>query len=208
MSPAKLALGFAPVVLYSVVVRWAGQGSVPVAALIACAVAVGLLVRGRLRSESPKLLVVASAVVFAGFAVIGLAAADSRHFLAGYGRALAPLVFGAVIFLALPVLPFTEQFTREVVPAQVAASPGFRALNRRLSAVWGAVVLGLAAGHALATALADQLSRAGELLLAWGIPVALLLAAVKYTGRLTADVRAQASSPPGRRPAGADGPAD
>jgi len=195
MSAAKLVLGFVLVVLYSVVVNWAGQDGVPAAALASFAVAAILVVRSRLHGESPKMLVLTSAVTFAAYAVISLVDRDSEQFLAGYGRALAALVIAAVVFATLPVLPFTEQFAREMVSDQVAATPQFHALNRRLSAAWGAVILGLAAGHGLATALADHLSRAGELLLAWGTPVVLPLAAVAYTGRLTAGAQPQAHTP-------------
>jgi hypothetical protein len=195
MSPATLALGFVPVVLYSVVVHGAGQDRVPAAALVSFAVAAILIARSRLRGESPKMLVVTSAVTFAAYAVVSLVDRSTEHFLAGYGRALAALVLAVVVFATLPVLPFTEQFAREMVPDQVAARPRFHALNRRLSAVWGGVILGLAVGHGLATALADQLGRAGEVVLARGIPAVLLVAAVRYTGRLTAGTQPQAHSP-------------
>ena len=48
-------------------------------------------------------------------------AADA--FLAGYGRALAAAILAAVIFLLLPVMPFTEQYARESVPREYWHSP-------------------------------------------------------------------------------------
>jgi hypothetical protein len=135
-------------------------------------------------------------VVFAGYAVVALVAPSTEHFLGGYGRSVAALLLAAVIYAALPVLPFTEQFAREQVPARVAADPRFRALNRRLSAVWGAVVLGLGAGHALATALAGDVGRFVELVLAWGVPAVLLVAALRYTGRVTSAARPDRASTP------------
>jgi hypothetical protein len=191
MSPAKLVLGFVPVILYSVMVNWAGEAWVPAAAIAALVVAAGLVVQARISGKTPKMLIAASAAVFAAYAVASLLDQGSEHFLAGYGRALAALILAVVVFATLPVLPFTEQFAREMVPAHVVATPQFRELNRRLSAVWGVVVLGLAAGHAAATALSGQLGRGGELLLSWGVPAVLLLAAVRFTSRLTAGARPQ-----------------
>jgi hypothetical protein len=191
MSPTALVLGFLPVVLYGVVVDRAGAASVPVAALAAFAVAAALVVSARLRGRSAKLLTTASAVLFAGYAATALVAPSTEHFLGDHGRSLAPLVLAAVIFATLPVLPFTEQFAREQVPAQVAADRRLRALNRRLSAVWGVVVLGLGVGHALATALAGDVGRPAELVIRWGLPAVLLVTALRYTERVTSGARSR-----------------
>ncbi len=45
VNVAKLILGFAPWIAYTVIVNWAGPTSVPIAALVALAIAVALIVR-------------------------------------------------------------------------------------------------------------------------------------------------------------------
>lgn len=195
MSPLTLTLGFSPVVLYSLVVQFAGPAGVPVAALVSFALAVGLVLRARREGETPKTMTVVAGAVVAAFGVIGLVAHGSEHFLAGYGRALAALVLAVVVLASVLVRPFTEQYAREKVSPEVAASPGFRPFHRRLSLLWGGVVLGLAVGHGLATALADQLDRPEELVLSWGLPAVLLLGATRVTNRLTADARARTHAP-------------
>ena len=189
MSPFKLTLGFTPVVLFTLVVQVAGSSWVPIAALVGFALAVGLVLHARSRGEAPKVMTLVAGAVVAAYGVIALVAHGSEHFLAGYGRALAALALAVVVFASVPVRPFTEQYAREEVSPQVAASPGFRQFHRRLSLLWAGAVLGLAVGHGLATALADQLNRPEELLLSWGLPVVLLLGALRATNRLTAEAR-------------------
>jgi hypothetical protein len=94
------------------------------------------------------------------------------------------LLLAAVIFALLPVRPFTEQYAREAVPPAHWDSPRFPAVNRRLSAAWGGVVLAMAAGHALAPVLAPEFGRPADLLLNWAAPVLLIIVAARYTGRV------------------------
>jgi hypothetical protein len=187
MATTKLFLGFVPWFVYTVVVNWAGTAAVPVAAFLAFAAAVGLVVRARMRGESAKLLEVTGAVVFAAYGVVALVAPAADAFLAGYGRALAALLLAVVIFALLPVRPFTEQYAREAVPREYWGSSKFHAINRRISAAWGGVVLAMAAGHVLATLLAPQLGRPADLLFNWGVPVLLIILAARYTARVTGD---------------------
>ncbi len=83
MNVAKLILGFAPWIAYTVVVNWAGPTSVPIAALVALAIAAALIVRTVLHGATAKILEVTGAVLFAVYAVVAFAAPATEPFLAG-----------------------------------------------------------------------------------------------------------------------------
>jgi hypothetical protein len=200
MSPLVVVLGFAPWILYLVVVGLAGAPGVPLAALLALALAVGLIVTSVVQRQSPRLLAVAAAVIFACYGLASLVAPGVDPFLADYGRAVAALALAATILALLPVLPFTEQFARESVPRQYWSSPRFRALNQRVSAVWALAIGGSGIAGALAAALVDSSVAHRPLLgflLRIGVPVVLLIGAMRYTRRATA---AGGSEAPGGRP--------
>jgi hypothetical protein len=85
-------------------------------------------------------------------------------------------------------VPFTEQYARESVLREYWHSPVFRAVNRRISAVWGAVVAVTAAGQLLAGAVDPATSpnpgsRPVDLLLNWVVPIVLILFAISFTKR-------------------------
>lgn len=61
----------------------------------------------------------------------------SRYAQAGSHAALTVIVFGSI----LAGHPFTESYARETTPAALWHTAGFRALNRRISAVWGLALL-------------------------------------------------------------------
>ena len=184
MSPLGIVLGFAPWIVYLIVVGLAGAHGVPLAALLALAVAIGLVAQSVIRRQAPKLLAVAAAVIFAGYGVAALAAPGVEPFLAVYGRAVAALLLALTILVLLPVLPFTEQFARESVPRRYWSSPRFRALNRRVSAVWALAIGGSGIANALAATLADDPGAHRGLLpvlLRIVVPVVLLIGAMRYT---------------------------
>ena len=189
MSIRKVLTGFVPWFVFSFVATRVGAGAVATAALLAFLVAVVFLVRSVRRRESPKLLEVTGAVVFAVIGAVGALDPGADAFLAAYGRALATLTLAVVIFVLLPVLPFTEQYARETVPEQYWHSPTFRSINRRISAAWGAVIALMAVGHALAGLVTEVgtfvPTRPVDLLFNWVVPGLLAWWAVRYTTRLS-----------------------
>jgi hypothetical protein len=195
MSTKQILLGFLPWIAFSVVATRVGPGAVGTAALLAFAVAAGLLVHSMVRGRSPKLLEVAGAVTFALAGIWATVSPASDVVLASYGRGGAALILAALIFLTLPVRPFTEQYARESVPEQYWHSPQFHAINRRISAAWGAAVAVMGVGHLIAGALTAQAveysgylpSRPVDLLLNWIVPGLLVLAAARYTTRVTTE---------------------
>lgn len=192
MSVRKVLIGFVPWAVFSLVATRAGPGAIGVAASLAFLVALGLVVWSVRRGESVKLLEVTAVIVFAGFAGVSLITSAADDFLADYGRALAALVLALVIFVLLPVLPFTEQYARESVPRKYWHTPRFRAMNRRISAIWGVVVAGMAVSHAVAGAVAVPdpgvrlLHRPVDLVFNWVIPGLLVWLAVTDTAKVSA----------------------
>lgn len=193
MSIQRVFVGFVPWIVFSLFATRLGPGAVGAACLLALIVAVGLIVRSVHSGESPKLLEVTGAVVFLGLGLLSVADPGVDSLLAGYGRAIAAAILAAVIFLLLPVMPFTEQYARETVPRQYWHTREFRAINRRISAAWGAVVAVMAASHAVAGTFevpdpgVGLLHRPVDLLFNWVVPGLLVWAAATYTGRASGD---------------------
>ncbi|MQY22469.1 hypothetical protein [Nocardia macrotermitis] len=185
MNPTPLIGGFVPLAVFA---SLDGVIRVDSAAVVATTVA---LVVAMLTSERKIASVpVAQSVIFA--AVAGLAfggGASAQHFLATYGccitfMLLAVFMLGTVLFV-----PFTATIARYCTPAQDGAQ--FVDADRRISAAWGLAVLiiGLADLGA-----ATALPNGGKVLvgvLLWCGAVALAVAALGYTWRVVADVRAR-----------------
>jgi intracellular septation protein A len=112
----KALVGLIPWLVFTAMATRGGVGAVGAAAVLAFLVALGLVIRSTVRGESVKLLEVLAVVVFGGYALVALLDPSADAFLADYGRALAALLLAAVIFVVLPVLPFTEQYARKVCP--------------------------------------------------------------------------------------------
>jgi hypothetical protein len=199
MSMTKVLVGFVPWIVFSLVATRVGPGAVGTAAVLALLVAVGLIIRSVLRGESPKLLEVSGGAVFLAFAVLAWALPGLDPVLADYGRGLAAAILALIIFLLLPVMPFTEQYARESVPRQYWHSPEFRSVNRRISAAWGGIVAVMAVCHTIAGALevpdpgVGLLHRPVDLVFNWVIPGLLVWWAAGYTQRVS---KAASSSAP------------
>ena len=202
MSMQKALVGFIPWLVFTAMATRGGVGAVGAAAVLAFLVALGLVIRSTVRGESVKLLEVLAVVVFGGYALVALLNPSADAFLADYGRALAALLLAAVIFVVLPVLPFTEQYARESVPREYWHTPEFRSVNRRISAVWGGVVAVMAVSHAVAGTVAVPdpgvrlLHRPVDLVFNWIVPGLLIWLAVGHTRRIAAAAAAPADARP------------
>ena len=193
MNPVKMLLSLIPWVAFSVILgRW-GEGSAGEAALVAVALGLFLLARGR--AAGIKLIDAAGVTTFAVLAAsVFVGPEPAEHLVADYGRGLSALALALVMLGSVFFVPFTEQYARESVPQQYWGSPLFRAVNRRISLAWGVAVLIIAGGHLLAgrsvmTPGRDALTV--NLLLNWLVPIVLMLAAVAYTRRVAAAARSQ-----------------
>ncbi|MEJ2865381.1 hypothetical protein [Actinomycetospora flava] len=194
MSFLKTLSGFAPWIVFTLTASRLGPGAVGVACLLALAVAVGLIAREMIKGESPKLLEVSAAVVFLALGIVAFAVPGVDAFLAGYGRALAAAALAAIIFATLPVMPFTEQYARESVPREFWHTERFRSINRRISAVWGAVIVGMAVSHTVAGTFDAPGAGAGfrptDLVFNWVVPGLLIWAAIAFTHKTQAAAKA------------------
>ena len=114
----------------------------------------------------------------------------SRYAQAGSHAALTVIVFGSILIGH----PFTESYARETTPAALWHTAGFRAVNRRISAVWG---LALLAGT-ISLVIAGSIDHRPVLLRIF-IPFGALYLAYRYTSKQAQ--QAPDASPPAKAPA-------
>ena len=201
MSMKQVLVGFVPWIVFTLVATRVGPGAVGAACALAFLGAVGLIARSVSRGESPKILEVVGAVVFLVLGGVSLFFPASDAFLSGYGRAVAAMTLAAVIFLLLPVMPFTEQYARESVPREYWHTREFRSINRRISAAWGGAIVVMAVSHLVAGTFEAPdpgvrlLHRPVDLLFNWVVPALLLWAAARYTQRVTAGAEEEPAAP-------------
>ncbi len=205
-SSVAMIVSFTPWVLFGVIVKWAGPDHAAIAALVAFAVAAVLLVKNSWHSQV-KIIDAAGAATFGILAVVGFTGGiPADNWIADFGRGAVTLLLAAIMLVSAATVPFTEQYARESVPRQYWGSPVFRATNRKISAMWGAVIAIAGGAHLAAGALAPvtdsghagQSSPVVNVLLNWVVPIALIMFATKQTQRIKSSARTQvqqASSP-------------
>jgi len=185
MNPVKIAIGFAPFLLFTVVGSWVPVGWAAVVGFVTALGVIAVTARGGI-----TVLPVVQAVILLGMAVLGfLGGAPVDAFLVTYGRGVASLLLGLFVVATATATPFTAQFARAAVSPAEAASPGFLRVNRRLSLAWGAAVLVLGACHLVGAFLGAQ--GAGplvRLLVDWGVPILAFLRVLAFTRRIVAAV--------------------
>lgn len=183
MNPVRILLGMAPWIVFSLIVHDTGP---QVATVIAAVLSLGLAIWQR------RLLEFTSLVVFVVLAVVAQGGSANAEWVAVWGRTTAAVALAVVMLLSAATVPFTEAYAKESVPQEYWGSPRFRAVNRRISGLWGLVVLGMAVSHVIAAlinpdaATAGLTSGHGNLLLNWVVPILLVVWAVKQTRRLAA----------------------
>jgi hypothetical protein len=172
---------------FTILADHGGTRFVPVAALIACLIAVAITVYNT-RGSSLKLIDATGVVTFAAMTAIAFAGNDAvRRHIVDYGRGGCALVLGLVMLASILVTPFTEQYARESVPQQYWTSPIFHAVNRKLTALWGAAIVVMSGSHFISGYLqaAGELHHRENLVLNWVIPVLLVLGVIKVMGQIT-----------------------
>ena len=186
MNPVKIIIGFVPLIAFSLLAPWTGPGY---AAISGLACILGLLILSRTPGRSPgslKVLPLAQAVILAIVAVIGLTAGSTGVgvLLADYGRGLVSLALAVFILVTASFMPFTAQFAGGA--GAVLAQPRVRRGQPEAEHAWGAAMLSGALGHLAAGALAasGQGSSLGILVLDWGLPVAGIVLALRYTRKI------------------------
>ena len=190
MNSKKMLISLIPWVAFTLLAGHAGAGIVGWAAALAGLLAVAIAAWGMRERAADgsrrrlKVIDAAGIVTFATMAALAFTGSPAlREHIVDYGRGSCALILALVMLGSLLVVPFTEQYARESVPRQYWHSPVFRAVNRRISAVFGLAILVSAACHLYAGYLGSHahLPHAADLALNWVIPVLAILAAINYT---------------------------
>jgi hypothetical protein len=172
---SNLYVAFVPWVLFSFVSH---HDTLLAGSVVALAAALFIAAR-----SGPKLPEIAAILAFTGFTVAAiLVDASVATDLTRYARAIAAGVLALMAFGSLLGTPFTEQYARESVPREHWGSPAFRAVNRKITAMWGLVFTLMVPSHILAGAIDTQHA---NLFLNWVVPVVLVVWAVKRTDAIT-----------------------
>jgi hypothetical protein len=159
-----------PWILFTLI---AEHGTLKTASVAALLFAIGICAYSMHVGGRPKALELAAVVAFAGFVIIAFAAdASVTHWLTRYARAVAAALLALTAFGSLLFVPFTEQYARETVPRQYWDSPRFKAVNRRLTAMWGAIFAVMTVSHVIAGALDTRLT---NVIFNWVIPIFLIV---------------------------------
>jgi hypothetical protein len=164
-----------PWLLFAVISRRdTAEAAVVVGLIGAVAVALPGVLHGR-----PKILELGTIAFFVLFGVIVFAVdPGANDFLTRYARAIATAGLALIAFGSLALgSPFTAQYAREQVDRSVWDTATFASLNRRFTALWGAVFLAMACSHVVAGAID---TRRAETIFNWVIPIALVVLAVRY----------------------------
>jgi hypothetical protein len=168
----KMLVRFAPFIAFSLFARLNWRLGV----LAGLVTLIGLIV-----SRRPLQVGVLNAGMLIFFVAAGVLALVSPH--SGLQHALHPIAAGWLCLIAAGSIvvghPFTTDLARDQVPAAVAASPGFLALNKTITGGWAVTFAAIAVADVIAEAI-------GRPVLGTVATIALLLAGVKWSAN-TAD---------------------
>ncbi len=203
MNSKKMFLSLIPWLLFSVIINRHGANAAAIAALAAAALSLVFLVKDG-QETGVKIIDATGVAIFGALAAIGFAGGQSvDNWIADYGRGTAALVLAAIMLGSALTIPFTEQYARESVPREYWGSPVFRAVNRKISALWGGVVAIMGLGHLLAGSI-DPASnpnagaRPVDLIFNWVLPAALIFFAIKQTEQISTAAGSSAPAQPVR----------
>jgi hypothetical protein len=173
-------LAFVPWIAFSLIEQHSTLKAAAVVALI-CSTAIAL---PSIIAHRPKLLELGAILAFAGFTLVAFNADPAAgHLVARYARAIAATLLALIAFSSLLLTPFTEQYARETVPRQFWSSPRFKEVNRRLTLMWALVFCAMVPAHMIAGAIDTHST---NLIFNWGVPIILIMWAVRRTGELSA----------------------
>jgi hypothetical protein len=186
-------VGFAPWIIFSIVVKDVGWEIGALAGLVSSAIlSYPSFERGTL-----KILDYVGFVFFAALVVLGLFLDRAElDWVDEYSTVISMGAIAVVVFASLAFVPFTEQYARESTPREAWDNPGFKRTNRHLTTVWGLVFL-VVAIDSLVQVLLDS----DAALLDWIIPVAAIVGGFKYTSYYVAKARARSQPAPAEVPA-------
>jgi hypothetical protein len=183
-------LGFVPWILFAVLCRRDTlQAAVVVGLVGAVVISAPSVLAGR-----PKILELGTVAFFVVFVLVVFAVdPGADDFLNRYGRAIA--TGGLALIAAVSLLigkPFTEQYAREQVDPSLWDTARFKAVNRNFTVGWILVFLTMAVSHVVAGAIDTHRA---ETIFNWIIPIGLIVAMVKYMGKVRAEGKPRAAAP-------------
>jgi MFS family permease len=199
----SIVAGFVPWIVFSFVSTRLAADGVAWSALVAVAMTLIALVYGR-RRHAPTMLNLYSLVLFGAMAVAGFVGGpDVDRWLYDWGRPLVGVVLGLLILAFTPFSPFTVEYARQTTPREYWGSPVFMKINRTVSAVWGVALVVTGAAAVLVTALGAHADGTDnpyllDLLLNWVVPIAAIVAAVRFTATYPDRVTARSRPPDSR----------
>jgi hypothetical protein len=169
-SGIRIVISLVPWVMFTIL---ADHGTLKIAAVAAPVIAVGVCVYSMRDGGRPKMIELAAVATFIVFTVIAFTAdAPVTHWLIRYARAIAAGVLSLLVFGSLLFVPFTEQYARDAVPRQYWSSPRFKAINRQLTAMWGAIFAVMTVSHVIAGVVDHKLT---NIVFNWVIPIWLVV---------------------------------
>jgi hypothetical protein len=196
MRQSALLESLIPWVLFSLIVERSGSSAAGIAGLAATALSLFFLLRHR--AKGLKLLDVWLFSVFAVMTVLAFASDGSfQTDIVDYSRGIVGVALAVVMLGSAATFPFTEQYARDVIPRDRWSNPAIRAAHRRLSAIWGALVLLVAACHLYAghEQHSSDLSVTKNLVFNWIVPAALIGIASFVTKKHQAAVKSAPLAP-------------
>ena len=170
----NIYLSFGSWVLFTVL---AEHGTLKAAAIASLVIAIGVTLYSTRGGGSVKMLDAAAIATFIAFTILAFVGDHSlTHFLTRYARAIAAALLAILVFGSLLFTPFTEQYARERVAKQYWDSPQFKAVNRKLTLVWGGVFAVMTCSHIIAGAIDRPIT---NVIFNWAVPIYLVLHASK-----------------------------
>ena len=189
-------VGFAPWILYWVLVSNNTFEEAAVAALVTTVVLTGW---GITHGKKPYLLDWGTLVWFAALTIIAFTADD--RFVADWSYALSNFALAAIVLVSIGIgHPFTRSYAREGVPKEHWDSPLFVKGTTVIAWAW----FGIFVLMGISTIIAQQ-NPSDELWWNWIVPLGLFIAGIKFNHWYADHLRQQAGLPlrsdqPARRP--------
>jgi hypothetical protein len=182
-----LFLGFAPWIIYSVLVS---NNTFEEAAVVALITSLALNGWTLSQGKRPKLLDLGMLAWFAILVVISLGGDDA--WVADWSYVLSNVAIAALILLTILVgQPFTREYAKETVPPENWSSPIFLKSTQLIAWAWFAALVGMAISSYIAYE-----NPSDEMWWNWIIPIGLFIAAFKFTQQYPDRLRAEAGLPP------------
>jgi hypothetical protein len=179
---AGMFLGLLSWVLFTII---AEHGTLKAASIAALVIAVGVALASMRGGGRPKMIETAAVATFVVFSVVAFIADPSlTHWLTRYARAIAAAVLAVLVFGSLLFVPFTEEYARESVPRQFWETAQFKAVNRHLTVLWGAVFAVMTCSHIIAGAVDRPVT---NIVFNWVIPIWLVVWGSKQSTADAAD---------------------